>query len=415
MKRVVITGIGIISSVGKNKEEHLSSILKGYSGIDEISLFDVSTMPVKLGGEIRNINFEDLYSECPELRTISDRKVLFGYLAFQEAFSDARLIDLAGKIGVNLGVSLEVLPVEKLTFLNSKIDPADFFRRYSKYANGLQIPLDTLNKLLIKRHKISGPAYVNCSACAASTQAIGHSFKKVQRGDNNILVCGGYDSMLNPFGLGGFSLLGALSARNELKAKASRPYDRKRDGAILGEGAGIIVLEELDSALSRNVRIYAEIVGYGSSLDAYSTTDPEPGGIGAKQAILGAISDAQISPNEIDYINGHGTSTPKNDLVETRAIKEVFGDQAYNIPISSTKSMLGHLIAASGAVEVISALTGFLYNRLHPTINYEYPDPACDLDYVPNEAREWEGNYILKNSFGFGGQNACLILKRYEK
>jgi 3-oxoacyl-[acyl-carrier-protein] synthase II len=415
MKRVVITGIGIISSLGKNKEEHLNSILKGYSGIDEISLFDVSTMPVKLGGEIRNINFENLYLECPELRTISDRKVLFGYLAFQEAFSDAKLVDLAGKIGLNLGVSLEVLPIEKLTFPNSRIDLADFFGRYSKYANGLQIPLDTLNQLLIKKHKISGPTYVNCSACAASTQAIGHSFKKVQRGDNDILVCGGYDSMLNPFGLGGFSLLGALSTRNELKAKASRPYDRKRDGAILGEGAGIIVLEELDSALSRNVRIYAEIVGYGSSLDAYRATDPEPGGIGAKQAILGAIADAQISPKEIDYINGHGTSTPKNDLVETKAIKEVFSDQAYNIPVSSTKSMLGHLIAASGAVEVISALTGFLYNRLHPTINYEYPDPACDLDYVPNEAREWEGDYILKNSFGFGGQNACLILKKYEK
>ena len=415
MKRVVITGIGIISSVGKDKEEHLSAILKGYSGIDEISLFDVSTMPVRLGGEIRNINLEALYSECPELRTISDRKVLFGYLAFQEAFRDARLVDMDGKIGLNLGVSLEVLPIERLTFPDPEIDAADFFVRYSEYANGLQIPLDTLNQLLIKRHRISGPSYVNCSACAASTQAIGHSFKKVQRGDNNIMVCGGYDSMLNPFGLGGFSLLGALSARNELKAKASRPYDRKRDGAILGEGAGIIVLEELDSALSRNVRIYAEVVGYGSSLDAYSTTDPEPEGIGARRAILGAIADAQISPKAIDYINGHGTSTPKNDLVETRAIKDVFGDQAYNIPISSTKSMLGHLIAASGAVEVISALTGFLYNKLHPTINYEYPDPACDLDYIPNEAREWKGDYILKNSFGFGGQNACLILKRYER
>ncbi|MGA1871475.1 MAG: beta-ketoacyl-[acyl-carrier-protein] synthase family protein [bacterium] len=414
MRRVVITGIGIVSPVGKNATEHFNSILNGKSGVDEISLFDVSTMPVKIGGEIKNIPFESLYSECPELQSIADRKIFFGYMAFQEAIQDARLFDQIRESGLNLGVSLEVLHMEKLVFPESGINVAEFLARYSNDSQGLQVPLDTLSLLMSRRYKISGPSYVNCSACAASTQTIGHSFRKIQRGDNDIFICGGYDSMMNPIGMGGFSLLGALSTKNELRDKASRPYDRKRDGAILGEGAGVIVLEELHSALKRGAEIYGEIVGYGSSLDAYRSTDPEPSGAGAEQAILSAIADAKITPERIDYINGHGTSTPKNDLVETRAIKKVFGDQAYSIPISSTKSMVGHLIAASGAVEIISSLTGFLFNKLHPTINYEYPDPACDLDYIPNKARAWEGHYILKNSFGFGGQNACLIIKRYE-
>jgi len=415
MRRVVITGIGVVSPAGSNAKEHFKSILNGKSGIDKISLFDVSTMLVKIGGEIKNIPFESLYSDCPELKTITDRKIYFGFMALQEAIHDARLSDRIKECGLNLGVSLEVLPIEKLVFPDSKINLADFFAGYLKNNQSLQVPLDTLSMLMIRKYKISGPSYINCSACAASTQTIGHSFRKIRRGDNDIFICGGYDSMLNPLGLGGFSLLGALSEKNELKDKASRPYDRERDGAILGEGAGIIVLEELDSALKRGAKIYAEVVGYGSSLDAYRSTDPEPTGAGAEQSIRSALDDAQITPQYIDYINGHGTSTPKNDLVETKAIKKVFGDQAYNIPISSTKSMLGHLIAASGAVEIISALTGFLFNKLHPTINYEYPDPTCDLDYIPNVMREWDGKYILKNSFGFGGQNACLIVKRYEK
>lgn len=220
--------------------------------------------------------------------------------------------------------------------------------------------------------------------------------------------------MLNPLGIGGFGLLGALTTRNELKGKACRPFERQRSGAVLGEGAGIVVLEELEHAKKRRAKIYCEMVGFGSSLDAYKPTDPDPDGLGAMTAIKGALNSAGITPEEIDYVNAHGTSTPKNDEVETKVLKNVFGKRAYKIPVSSTKSMIGHLIAAAGAVEIIACLLGFEKNIIPPTINYIQPDSYCDLDYVPNKSRKWSGEYILKNSFGFGGQNACIILKRWN-
>ncbi|MDD2715525.1 MAG: beta-ketoacyl-[acyl-carrier-protein] synthase family protein [Candidatus Wallbacteria bacterium] len=413
MNRVVITGLGVVSPVGGDKVEHFSSLLAGRSGISMLKHFNASTIPVRIGGEVKNRKL--IPEAVSELADTGDDKIGFGYSAFLQAYQDA---GFTGEIdgGLNLGVSLEMLPLEKVVFnCEEKIRYAEFFRRYSQPGQSIQIPLDTLSRYLIRKFRLSGPCFLNCSACAAGTQAIGHSFRKIRRGDVKLMFAGGFDSMLNPLGIGGFSLLGALSQKNELGAKACRPFDRRRDGAVLGEGAGVIVLEELESALNRKAKIYGEIIGYGSSLDAYRATDPDPGGEGAALSMRQALRDAAIEPADIGYINAHGTSTPKNDVMETLAIKKVFGESAGKIPVSSTKSMIGHLIAAAGAVETISSLTGFIHNRIHPTINYEHPDPECDLDYVPNQSRAWNGRYILKNSFGFGGQNACLILKRWEE
>ncbi len=412
MRRVVITGVGIISPLGRNKEEHFSALLSGTSGVREIDLFDVSAMPVQIGGQVKDLDTAALAQKAPELADITDRKVWLGYLAAIAALKDAGLTSFE-QLGINVGVSLEVLPLEKLVF-TSKIDLGEMFWHYAKEGKQLQTPLDTLSRILIRKFKIQGPSYINCSACAASTQAIGHSFQKIRRGDLDSFLCGGFDSMLNPLGLGGFSLLGALSTKNELKEKACRPFDRQRTGTVLGEGAGMLVLEELDSALSRKAKIYGEITGYASSLDAYRATDPDPEGKGMQQAMQGALNDAGITPDTIEHINAHGTATIKNDLIEAKTIKNLFKNRATKIPVNATKSMTGHLIAAAGAIEMISSLTGFIFNKIHTTLNFECSDPECDLDQVAGQARPWKGNYILKNSFGFGGQNACLILKRFE-
>jgi 3-oxoacyl-[acyl-carrier-protein] synthase II len=419
MRRVVVTGCGVVSPIGSGKNQFFDSLMQGKSGIDIISLFDASAFPVKLAGEVRDLDYKRALDIYASAKSILDRKVLLGLLAFNEALEDSRLEEellMGRKVGLNLGVSLEVLPIEEFYTgsASAKESLRDVYNDLIKRKTNLQTPLDTANRILIEKHKMSGPDFVNCSACAASAQAIGHSFQIIQRGDADILVCGGFDSMVNPLGIGGFSLLGALSTSNTLKGAACRPFDAKRNGTVLGEGAGVVVVEALENARKRNAKIYCEIIGYGTSLDAYKVTDPDPEGEGAVTAIKTSLQSARLSPDKIDYINAHGTSTLKNDEVETNAIKEVFGNKAYKIPVSSTKSMIGHLIAASGAVEFIACLLGFLRNLIPPTINYENRDPFCDLDYVPNRSREWEGEHILSNSFGFGGQNACLILKRWN-
>jgi 3-oxoacyl-[acyl-carrier-protein] synthase II len=419
MKRVVITGIGVTSPIGIGRESFFDALSKGKSGINRISVFDAESFSVKIAGEVKGLKIEPFIDKFPQIKEIRDRKVYLGLVAVEEAISDALLSEEElsnDSCGINLGTCMEILTLEDLVFkvTDGKIDLEILKEELPKSPKKLQTPLDTLNRLIANRYKIVGPSFINCSACAASAQAIGHSYTKIKRGEANIFICGGFDSLINPLCIGGFDLLGALSRRNELLGKACCPFDIKRDGAVLGEGAGIIVLEELSHAMKRKAKIYAEIVGFGSSLDAYRPTDPDPEGEGAARAMRMAIDDAQIKPTDIDYINAHGTSTPKNDVVETQAIKTVFGKKAYKIPVSSTKSMIGHLIAAAGSVELIASLLGFERNLIPPTINLETPDPFCDLDYVPNFARKWEGKYILTNSFGFGGQNACLILKRYE-
>jgi 3-oxoacyl-[acyl-carrier-protein] synthase II len=419
MKRVVVTGCGVVTPIGSGKNKFYDSLEEGKSGIDIISLFDSTSFPVRIAGEVKDLDFEQTLDTYPTAKNILDRKVFLGLSAFSEALEDSNLGKkelINGNVGLNLGVSLEVLPIEKFHLHSDKMNHniRNIYCDLMKREINLQTPLDTTNRILTDKYKISGPDYVNCSACAASAQAIGHSFQVIKRGDADIFFCGGFDSMINPLGIGGFSLLGALSMRNEFRGAACRPFDAKRDGAVLGEGAGVLVVEELDHALKREAKIYCEITGYASTLDAHKPTDPDPNGEGATTAIRKALQSAYLSSDKIDYINAHGTSTLKNDEIETIAIKNVFGNRAYEIPVSSTKSMIGHLIAAAGAVEFISCLMAFERNRIPPTINYESKDPYCDLDYVPNESREWEGEYILSNSFGFGGQNACLILKRWS-
>ncbi len=420
MRRVVVTGCGVVSSIGSRKENFFNALEKGKPGIDEITLFDAGTFPVRIAGEVKDLDVGHLLKIFPNAEGISDRKVFLGLSAYSEAIADSRIGEemlQSGRTGINSGVSLEVLPIEEFhqdaDSLKDRLK--DIYRDLLKREKNLQTPLDAANRILIDKYKITGAGFVNCSACAASAQAIGHSYQMIKRGDAEAFICGGFDSMINPLGIGGFSLLGALSTRNELRGAACCPFDARRDGAIIGEGAGVLVIEELKHARQRKAKIYCELVGFGSSLDAYKPTDPDPGGEGAAAAIEMALRSAQISPGKIDYINAHGTSTPKNDEIETKAIKKIFGKKAYQIPVSSTKSMIGHLIAACGGVEFIACLLGFERNLIPPTINYEKKDPYCDLDYVPNQAREWQGEYILSNSFGFGGQNACLILKRWQE
>lgn len=419
MRRVVITGIGVVSPIGIGKRSFFDSLAAGRSGISRITAFDATSFSVRIAGEVKNFDTGAVSAEYPSAKTLKDRKVFFGLAAFDEARTDARLGDSilrARRTALDLGVSLEVLAIEDIarSVLGGKLDFNRFYQVATRTGQRLQIPLDTTNRTLIHRHHMRGANFVNCSACAASAQTIGHSFRMIQRDEIDCALCGGMDSMINPLGIGGFGLLGALSTSNDLESKACRPFDANRDGTVLGEGAGVLVLEEMHSAVTRNASIYAEVVGFGSSLDAYKPTDPDPEGTGAALAMQAALESAGIQAADVDYINAHGTATPKNDEVETKAIKKVFGDYAYKIPVSSTKSMIGHLIAASGAVECIASLFAFEKKLVPPTINYTKKDFYCDLDFVPNHARPWNGECILTNSFGFGGQNASLIFKRWQ-
>jgi 3-oxoacyl-[acyl-carrier-protein] synthase II len=418
-RRVVVTGLGVVTSIGVGRDVFFDALRCARSGVAEITAFDASSFPVRIAAEVKNFDFHAVAEHYREACGIRDRKVWFGLAAFDEARACAGITtDMLHekRIALNLGVSLEVFSIDEIasSVVDHQLDFAGFYREAVRTGQQIQVPLDTTNRILVERHGISGKNFVNCSACAASAQAIGHSFRMIQRGETDLAFCGGMDSMINPLGVGGFGLLGALSTSNDLGAGACRPFDAKRNGTVLGEGAGVLVLEELEHAIGRNAEIYAEVVGYGSSLDAYKPTDPDPEGFGAALAMNGALQSAGIMPEAIDYINAHGTSTPKNDEIETKAIRNVFGTRAYQIPVSSTKSMIGHCIAASGAIESIACVSAFARNVIPPTINYAAKDFYCDLDYVPNTAREWNGQYILTNSFGFGGQNASLIFKRWR-
>jgi 3-oxoacyl-[acyl-carrier-protein] synthase II len=415
MRRIVITGLGIVSPIGANKKEFFRNASDGVSGIGKLSLFDTSTFDVKIGGEVKKLDLDALKRSYPGIGRVRDRKALLGLQAVEEALGDSGLdVGMISKLGIHLGIGLEVFHSEDLiTCKGIKISQICRTWLDSGKSIHIQSPLDTTANMIINRYDCHGPIYINCSACAASAQAIGHSFRLIRSGRANLMLAGGLDSMLNPLGVGGFSMLGALTLKNELGSKACRPFDISRDGTVLGEGAAMFVIEELGSAKSREAKIYAEVAGFGSTLDAYKVSDPEPEGEGAFWAIKNAIKDAGITPDEINYINAHGTGTPKNDITETRAIKRLFGKQAYKIPVSATKSMVGHLIAASGAVELAASIIPLKTGLIPPTINLERSDPECDLDYVPDKHREFKGDYVLSNSFGFGGQNACIILKRY--
>ncbi len=410
-RRVVITGVGIITPLGTGVEKTWPALLEGRSGIGRITHFDASEMPVQIAGEVKDFNPED-YIEPKEIRKM-DRFIHFAVAASEMAVKDSGLkitSKNADRVGVIIGSGIGGLPmIEHYTMVLHERG----YRRVSPFF----IPMNIINLAAGRvsiRFGAKGPNSAVVTACSSGSHAIGDAFKIIQRGDADAMIAGGSEAVICPLGIAGFAVMKALSKRNDEPDRASRPFDLERDGFVMAEGAGIVILESLESAMQRGAKIYAEVVGYGMTGDAYHITAPSPDGEGAARCMKMAIDDAEVSPEEVNYINAHGTSTKFNDELETMAIKTVFGKQAYKIAVSSTKSMTGHLLGAAGGVEAIICALSIKNNVVPPTINLENPDPQCDLDYVPNEKREMTVNYALSNSFGFGGTNACLLLKKFE-
>jgi 3-oxoacyl-[acyl-carrier-protein] synthase II len=425
-RRVVITGMGIISPLGRDPHTFWSNLLQGKSGIQEIRGFPSATFACRIAGQV--IGFQFPQELCPpSTRSRPDRRSQFALAAAEQAFRQSQLKledDPAYRRAVYLGAGEGTVDLDHFARLVAKSRrqdaiPLDLFLRVAledcQPEDSFEIEAGLCAMHLAARYQAQGPN-LNClTACAASSQALGEAFRRIQCGEADIIISGGAHSMIQPLDVIGFIALTALSSRNEDPAKASRPFDAGRDGFVLGEGAGILILEELEHALRRGAEIHAEIIGYGSTADAYRVTDTHPDARGATAAMRLALEDAGVSPDEIDYINAHGTSTVENDATETLAIKEVFGKRAYEIPISSTKSMIGHLIAAAGAVELIACILTLRHGMAHATINYETPDPLCDLDYIPNQPRKLRAQTVLSNSFGFGGQNVALVVRKFSQ
>lgn len=410
-RRVVVTGIGLICGSGNTKEEVWSNLLAGRSSVGPVTHFDASQFPVRIASEVKN--FDPLkFIEKKEVKKM-DVFIHYAVAAAQEAMDDSGL-KVTGENSTRVG-----------TFIGSGIGGFGVIEReHEKFLKGgpgkispFFIPAAIVNLAAGQvsiRFGMKGPNSATCTACSTGAHAVGDSFKIIERGDADAMLCGGAEAAITPMGVGGFAAMRALSTRNEAPSAASRPFDRDRDGFVIGEGAGILILEELEHARRRGAKIYAELVGYGMSSDAFHITQPSEDGDGAVRVMMNAIADAGIAPDEVGYINAHGTSTFYNDKLETMAIKRVFADAAYKIPVSSTKSMMGHLLGAAGGVEAGILALALRNQILPPTANYEKPDPECDLDYVPNAARRADLRYALSNSFGFGGTNAALLMKRYE-
>ncbi len=408
--RVVVTGLGAITCLGNSIDEFWTGLKDGQSGIREISLVSPGGFPCKVSGEIQDFDATE-YMDRKEARRMA-RFSQFAVAAAHQAVNDSGL-DLEkedlDRIGVLIGSGSGGLPE---TDQQAEIRVKRGVGRMSPY----YIPMMLVNMASANiSHTFNLTGYTNTcvTACAASTQAIGEAAEVIRRGAADVIVTGGTEAGICEIGMGGFSTMRALSTWDGDPARASRPFDKGRDGFAPAEGSGILIIESLEHAQARGAHIYAEIGGWGVSSDAYHLVQPHPEGTGAAKAVTRALENARVELDEIDYINAHGTSTPINDASETKAIKAVFGEQAYNIPISSTKSMVGHSLGASGSLEAIVCINSINDNLLHPTINQEEPDPDCDLDYIPNVARETEVNITLSNSFGFGGQNACLIIKQF--
>lgn len=416
-RRVVITGLGICTGVGCGVNGFWEGLTAGRSGIRVVTVFDASALPVRIGGEVRELRSERLVKAFPEAKGERDRKVWLGLDAVTQAMQDAALgSEAVSNALLVVGVSLETFFLNDVAGLAQTADTTVTMREIMRNPNHprLQTPLDRLAEILCNHYGFRDGCYTNCSACAAGTQAIGEAFRRVRDGAADVAVAGASDSVLNPLAMGGFSLLGILSTENDAPQRACRPFDATRRGTVLGEGSAFLVMEPVERARSRGARVYAEVLGYGSSLDAYRVTDPEPNGKGAVLSMMKAISDAGLEPGAIDCINAHGTGTPKNDVAETRAIKQALGRRAFGIPVTANKSMTGHLIAASGAVEAAASALTILKGKVPPTINLSEPDPECDLDYVPGPSREFKGRTVLSNSFGFGGQNATLVFGKFN-
>jgi len=424
-RRVVITGKGAITPLGHNVDQLYDAQVHGRSGIAMIRNFDASTFPTKFAAEVKDFRLSDYFPDADRWRHAGPN-TRFALVAAKEALADADMpssLDRS-RFGVYLGngdgsndFPNLISAIARATQAESRANPSVFFEAaLSTFEAGHEYELEmhTTAGRLAQLFDLQGPNYTCQTACAASSQAVGEAVEMIRADDADIMLSGGAHSMIHPFGVTGFNLLTALSTHNDEPVKASRPFDLNRDGFVLGEGAGMVVLEELEHAKRRGAKIYGEMTGYGTTADAYRVTDSHPDGRGAIACIRMALEDSGLSPTDIGYINAHGTSTQVNDRVETLAIKNVFGEQAYKIPVSSNKSMMGHLISAAGVAELIVSIMCLQKHVLPPTINYETPDPECDLDYIPNVAREKRVDHILSNSFGFGGQNISLIVSRFR-
>lgn len=410
-RRVVVTGLGVISALGLEYETFWSSLINGESGVSLVTSFDTTEYPSKIGAEVKDFDPAQ-YLEKKEIRRM-DRFAQFAVAASKQALEDSGLKiteENAQRIGVLIGSGIGGMKTfEDQTRILLEKGP----KRVSPFFIPMMIA-DMASGQVSIHTGARGPNLTAVTACASSTHAIGEAYRIIKYGDADVMIAGGAEAAITALSYAGFSAAGALSKRNEEPTKASRPFDRERDGFIMGEGAATIILEELEAAKARGAKIYGEIVGYGLTGDAYHITSPHPEGIGAAEAMRQAIKDAGWRTEEVDYINAHGTSTEANDRLETIAIKKALGEHAYQVAISSTKSMTGHLLGAAGAIEAVAVLLALQRGIIPPTINYEYEDPACDLDYVPNKARKQEITRALSNSLGFGGHNGTLAFQKYQ-
>jgi len=411
-RRVVITGMGAITPLGLTVDEFWQGLVEGRSGIARTVACDVSELSCQISGEVKGFEPRD-YLDHKEARRMARFSQLL-VAATRMAMDDSRL-DLsredADRMGVLIGNGIGGFPEVEEGFNTVKEKGG---MRLNPFFMPIILPNMAAGQVSLI-FGLKGFSSTITTACAAATQAIGDAIEVIRLNKADVMVAGGTESAITTTGIAGFCVMRALTSQNDEPTKACRPFDAKRDGFVPSEGAGILILESLEHALRRGARIYAEIAGVGISSDAYHVTAPDSDGAGAMRAMRWAIENAELKPNDIDYINAHGTSTPLNDATETLAIKRLFGDYAYQVAISSTKSMVGHLLGASGAVEAIATIKSITEGVIHPTINYEYLDPDCDLDYVPNVARKKEVKAALSNSFGFGGQNACLVFKKFEE
>ncbi len=428
-RRVVITGLGMVTPLGPGVQHNWDALLAGKSGVGKIRCFDSSSFKTQIAAEVPEYDADSYLPEGHTLPESVQKHTRFATTAARMAWEDSGLVEASidhDRLGVFLGAGkgtglsdLDYLvPVVEKSIENGETLNLEKFwsAAQASVPPTLEIEAEPSRAavLLATMYEARGPSCTCLTSCAAGSQAIGDAMRSIQWGETDTVLCGGSHSMITPLGLTGFSLLNALSTRNEDPEAASRPFDAERDGFILGEGAGILVMEELEHARKRGARIHAELVGYGPSSDAFRVTDPHPEAIGGVVAIRRALEDAELDPEQIDYINAHGTSTASNDKIETLAIKTVFRDRASKIPVSSIKSSLGHLIAATGAVELAVSCLTISRGVIPATINYETPDPECDLDYVPNTPREMSVDTVLSNSFGFGGQNVALVVRRFQ-
>jgi 3-oxoacyl-[acyl-carrier-protein] synthase II len=411
-KRVVVTGLGAITPVGNDVPTMWENLVAGHSGIDHITRFDASELPVRIAAEVKGFDPEAIFGRREARR--NDPVTLFAMEAARQAVADANLTltdeekQRAGAIiGTGIGGVLSLL-------INYDIINSAGPRRVSPF----MIPMMMANAPVAAvsiTYGLQGPTMSVASACATGNNAIGEAMHIIRRDDADVMLCGGAEMVMHAVAIAGFSNMGAVSSRNDAPQRASRPFDAERDGFIMGEGGAVLVLESLEFARRRGAHIYAELIGYGSTSDASHITAPDEDGAGAARAIALALKDAGLNPEEVDYINAHGTSTLLNDVTETRAIHHVFGEHADKLAISASKSMMGHLMGAAGAAEAIVCVKTLETGWVHPTINYETPDPECDLNYVPNEAQKLDPKVALSNSFGFGGHNACIILSKWEE